>query len=237
MKKGLLFIVFVTLTAFVWNYFDIGMYASLDALKDNKMLIIDYVDGNYILAVGMFIGLYIASTVFSLPIATFLTLLGGFLFGALFGTLYVVVGATIGATVLYVLARSIFHDWLYARFGERFKHHLHKIESDAFNYILFLRLVPIFPFFVVNIAPAFAKIRTRDYVLATLFGIIPGSFVYVYAGRALDSIESVSDILSPTVIGAFVLLGSISLAPVVYKKARAKGSRTHADSTNNFESQ
>lgn len=209
--------VFIVLTIFVWNYFDVGMYASLDALKENKMAIMDYVDGNYTLAVLVFMGIYIVSTVFSLPIATFLTLLAGFLFGAILGTIFVVVSATIGATIIYTLAKTIFRDWLYSRFSERVTRHLHKIEADAFNYILFLRLVPLFPFFIVNIAPAFARIKTRDYVLATLIGIIPGSFVYVYAGRALESIDRVGDILSPTVIGAFVLLGAMSLLPILYK--------------------
>ena len=217
-KKLAILIVFIVLTVFVWNYFDVGMYTSLESLKENRMALMDYVDGNYTLAALVFIGLYIGATVFSLPIATFLTLLAGFLFGALFGTIFVVIGATIGATIIYLLAKTVFHDWFYARFGEQFKKHLHKIENDGFNYLMFLRLVPLFPFFVVNIAPAFAKIRTRDYVLSTLFGIIPGTFVYVYAGRALETIENVSDIATPSVISAFVLLGVISLVPVIYKR-------------------
>ena len=217
MKKILLFSLFVLVAVLVWTHFDIGMYASLDALKDNRMAIMEYVDGNYTLAAVVFTSIYVVATIFSLPIATFLTLLSGFLFGIVFGTIFVVVGATIGATIVYLLARTIFHDWFYSRFGKKVHQHLDNIEKDSFNYLLFLRLVPIFPFFLVNIAPAFVHTKTRDYVLSTFIGIIPGTFVYVYAGQTLETIDAIGDILSPGVIIAFVLLGIISIIPVAYR--------------------
>ena len=203
-------------------YFDLGQYLSLDALKQNRDRLLTFTESHYAVSVALFILAYIVVTGLSLPGAVILTLAGGFLFGWLSGTLFVNLGATTGATLAFLAARYLLRDWVEQKFGRWIEPVQQGFAKNAFSYLMTLRLIPLFPFFVVNLVSGLTRVSVGTYVIATAIGIIPGSFVYAYAGRQLGTINSLKEIASPNVIGAFVLLGLLALAPIVYKKFAAK---------------
>lgn len=201
-------------------YFDLGRYATLTSLKENKETLRNYTDAHYGMTVILYILIYCVQTAFSLPGAAVLTLSGGFLFGSLLGTLYVNIAATSGATLAFLGARYLFRDAVERKFGKKLEAIQMGFAKNAFNYLLTLRLIPLFPFFLVNLASGLTRMRLSTYVGATAVGIIPGSFVYSNAGKQLGAINSVKDVASPMVLGAFALLGILALVPVVYQKFR-----------------
>jgi uncharacterized membrane protein YdjX (TVP38/TMEM64 family) len=201
-------------------YFDLSQYLSLDALKANRDALLQYTTSQYEIAVALFILIYILQTAFSLPGGAVLTLTGGFLFGSLMGTLYVNVGATAGATLAFLAARYLLHDWVEHKFGNRLGPIQEGFAKNAFSYLMTLRLIPAFPFFLVNLVSGLTRVNLGTYVLATSIGIIPGSFVFAFAGRQLGTINSLSEIASPPVLLAFTLLGLLALMPVAYRKWR-----------------
>lgn len=203
-------------------YFDLGRFLSLTALKENRDSLLAFTEANFASAVGIFILAYAIVTGLSLPGAVILTLAGGFLFGAVGATFFVNIGATTGATLAFLTARYLLRDTVEQKFGKWLGPFQEGFSKNAFSYLLTLRLIPLFPFFVVNLVSGLTRVSVGTYVAATALGIIPGSFVYAYAGRQLGTINSLKEIASPNVIGAFVLLGLLALVPVVYKKYAAK---------------
>ena len=199
-------------------YFDLGQYLSLDSLKANRDLLLNYTESNYALAVAVFILVYILQTAFSLPGGAILTLTGGFLFGSLIGTVFVNIGATAGATLAFLAARYLLRDWVESKFGDRLGPIQAGFAKNAFSYLMTLRLIPAFPFFLVNLVSGLTRVKLGTYMLATSLGIIPGSFVFAFAGRQLGSINSLSEIASPPVLLAFSLLGLLALMPIAYRK-------------------
>ncbi len=199
-------------------YFDLGHYLSLESLKANRDSLLAYTASHYGIAVAGFILIYILQTAFSLPGGAILTLTGGFLFGSLMGTLFVNIGATAGATLAFLAARYLLHDWVEGKFGDRIGPIQEGFANNAFSYLMTLRLIPAFPFFLVNLVSGLTRVNLGTYVLATSIGIIPGSFVFAFAGRQLGSINSLSEIASPPVLLAFSLLGLLALMPIMYKK-------------------
>lgn len=213
-------VVVVAISAFF--YFDLGTFLSLTALKENRDSLLAFTDANFAAAVAIFIGTYILVAGLSLPGAVILTLAGGFVFGAGLATLFINIGATTGATLAFLTARYVLRDAVEQRFGTRLGPFQEGFAKNAFSYLLTLRLIPLFPFFVVNLVSGLTRVSVGIYVAATAIGIIPGSFVYAYAGRQLGTINSLKEIVSPNVIGAFVLLGLLALVPVVYKRVSPK---------------
>ncbi|MBX9660969.1 MAG: TVP38/TMEM64 family protein [Nitrospiraceae bacterium] len=210
----------IVLAIGLFFYFDLGRVLSLDALKSNRDHLLAFTEANYATAVGLFILAYIVVTGLSLPGAVILTLAGGFLFGSVLGTLFVNLGATTGATLAFLTARYLLRDWVEEKFGKWLGPVQQGFTNNAFSYLMTLRLIPLFPFFVVNLVSGLTRMNVGTYIAATALGIIPGSFVYAYAGRQLGTINSLKEIASPNVIGAFVLLGLLALIPTVYKKLR-----------------
>lgn len=210
----------VALAAFF--YFDLGRFLSLDALKDNRDALLSFTETHAAVAAALFVLTYVAVTGLSLPGAVILTLAGGFLFGFVWGTLFVNLGATTGATLAFLASRYLLRDWVERKFGKWLGPVQQGFTNNAFSYLLTLRLIPLFPFFVVNLVSGLTRMNVGTYVVATALGIIPGSFVYAYAGRQLGTINSLKDIASPGVIGAFVLLGLLALVPSLYKKWSGK---------------
>ena len=196
-------------------------YLTLDSIMANRDALLEFTHAHYVLALAIAFVVYVAVTAFSLPGGLVLSLAMGFLFGRWVGTLLVVTAATIGATLVFIAARYLFADAARRRMGALGERISAGFTENAFNYLLFLRLVPLFPFFLVNLAPAFTNISLRTYVLGTLIGIVPGTFVYVNLGQTLGRIDSLSGLLSIETIGAFVLLGVVALAPVFVRKFRA----------------
>lgn len=199
-------------------YFNLGRFLSLNALKENRDNLLAFTDVNYVAAVGIFIVAYAIVAGLSLPGAVILTLAGGFVFGAVLGTLFVNLGATTGATLAFLTARYLLRDTVEQKFGKSLRPFQEGFAKNAFSYLLTLRLIPLFPFFVVNLVSGLTRVNAGTYIGATALGIIPGSFVYAYAGRQLGTIHSLKEIASPNVIGAFILLGLLALVPVVYKR-------------------
>jgi len=208
--------VVLAIAAFV--HFDFGRLLSLTALKENRDRLLAFTEANYALAAVLFVIIYIIVTGLSLPGAVILTLAGGFLFGGFLGTVFVNLGATTGATLAFLVARHLLRDTVEHKFGRWLNPLQEGFSKNAFSYLMTLRLIPLFPFFVVNLVSGLTRVQVGTYVAATALGIIPGSFVYAYAGQQLGTINSLKEIASPNVIGALVLLGLLALSPVLYKK-------------------
>jgi uncharacterized membrane protein YdjX (TVP38/TMEM64 family) len=222
-RAGKLFLALLIACAIsAFFYFDLGRYLSLEALQENRDRLLNFTDTHYVGSAALFVLAYIVVAGLALPGAVILTLAGGFLFGSVFGTLLVNVGATTGAVCAFLAARYLLRDWVEYKFGKWLRPLQEGIERDAFSYLLTLRLIPIFPFFALNLVSGLTRMSVGSYASATALGIIPGSFVYAYAGRQLGTINSLKEIASPNVIGAFVLLGILALAPIVYKRLANK---------------
>lgn len=193
---------------------------SLQSLQDNKEAMLDYVSERPVIAALSFVGAYIIFVALSLPAATLLTLTGGFLFGKWLGTIYVVSAATVGATIVFFVAKTSLGETLRDKAGGLYKRIEDNMEDGAVGYLLFMRLVPIFPFFLVNIVAALFNVKPRVFILTTFFGIIPGSFVFVNLGTQLATITSLGDLVSMQTLIAFSLLGVFALIPTIYKKVK-----------------
>nr|WP_320011196.1 TVP38/TMEM64 family protein [uncultured Desulfobulbus sp.] len=211
-----------SLALLLFFVFDLDRFLTLESLKANRELLQQGADTHPLAAPLLFMALYIAQTAFSLPGATILSLSAGLLFGSLAGTLYAVVGATIGATLAFLVARYLLHETVQQRFGARLERINQELDQRGFNYLLFLRLVPLFPFFLINLAAGLTRLPLRTFSLATMLGIIPGGFVYVNAGAGLGSINTLSDVASARVLGSFILLGLFALIPVAWQKLKGR---------------
>src|SRR5580704_13819059 len=163
-------------------------FLSLETLVRHRAAIDGFVHAHFALAVAAFIGIYVAVVALSIPGAAILTMAGGALLGWLVGGLAALVGATVGATVVFLIARTACGEFLLRRAGPLAAKVAQGFRDDAFNYLLFLRLVPGFPFWLVNLAPALVGVGLGTYVLATALGIIPGTFAYALVGEGLDSV-------------------------------------------------
>jgi len=220
MKKKLIILSVFVLIVVLIKVFDLDTYFTFESLKAQKDVLSDYVAQNYILSVFAFIGLYIAAVAFMIPIATVLTLSGGFLFGSIFGVVFVNVGATLGAIAAFLFARYILGDKVQEKYEKQLTKFNKELESNKYQYLFSLRFLPIFPFFLVNFLCGVTKLDLKAFVITTSLGIIPGSFVYTYAGSQLANINSIGDIFTKEILFAFILLGSLSLVPIIIKKLR-----------------
>jgi uncharacterized membrane protein YdjX (TVP38/TMEM64 family) len=220
-KRVLPLVVIISLLILAW-ILDITSFINLESLKLQRENFIDHVTRYPILSAAGFIAIYILSVAISLPIATLLTLLGGFLFGRWLGTLLIVISATIGATILFLAARRAIGNSLREKAGPLYKKIEPNMRHNAIGYLLFMRLVPLFPFFMVNIVPALFNIRLFPYIVTTFVGIIPGTFVYANVGRELGTIETLTDLASVETLIAFSLLGVFALIPTIYKQIQAR---------------
>lgn len=203
-------------------YFDLGAHLSLATLQSSRDELLAYTERHFGAAALLFVAIYIVQTALSLPGGAILTLAAGFLFGVLPGVLIVNVGATLGATAAFLVARYLLRDWIERRFGARLGAIQAGFARNAFHYLLTLRLVPIFPFFLVNLVSGLTRMRLATYMAATALGIIPGSVIYAYAGRQLGTLDSVADIATPPMLLALSLLGALALVPVIYRRYGAR---------------
>jgi len=219
-------IIFVVFAGGVVAFFALGgdQYLALETIKSHRDELLAYTQQHRALMIMAAILVYTASTALSIPGALVLSLTAGFLFGRWTGTLIIVFSATIGATLVFLAARYLFAEAARRRMGTVAQKIIKGFHANAFNYLLFLRLVPVFPFWLVNLVPAFTPIQLRTYFAATAIGILPGSFVFANLGQSLGRIESLKQLLSTDILGAFALLGLFALLPVIIKKFRlAKG--------------
>jgi uncharacterized membrane protein YdjX (TVP38/TMEM64 family) len=203
--------------------FDLDRYFDLALLRQYHQEWRDFVAANFLLASLFFILAYVLVVALSLPGGVILTLMGGYLFGALLATTYVVVAATIGASLLFLATRTSLAAMLQARAGPWLVRLQAGFQRDAWSYLLMLRLVPLFPFFVVNLVPAFLGVSLRCFAVTTFFGIIPGTFVYALVGSGLgDVLQSgayfaLDSVLSPKVLTGLFGLALLAALPIVVR--------------------
>jgi uncharacterized membrane protein YdjX (TVP38/TMEM64 family) len=223
-------------------------YLTLQELVERREALRAAIEGNLVLALLAFMAIYTATIALSLPGGAVLTLAGGFLFGWLVGGIAAILAATLGAIVVFLVARSALGEPLAARAGPWLSRLRQGFQEDAFNYLLFLRLVPIFPFWLVNLAPALLGVPLKTYALATVIGIIPGTFAFAIAGKGLDSVIAAQQaahqsclakmgpdaeklcpyvlepgaLLTPGLLAGLVALGVVALIPIAVKRFRRK---------------
>lgn len=203
-------------TLFFW--FDLHRFLTLSALKANRQTLLDFHATHNLLMVAAFMAIYIIQTALSLPGAAILSLAAGAIFGPVMGTLYACIAATIGATLAFLATRHLLRGAVMMKFGDRLEGLNRELEARGFNYLLSLRLIPIVPFFLVNLAAGLTRLPLRSFILATMIGIIPGGFVYVNAGATLAAVDSLSGIASPRALGSIILLALFALIPALYNK-------------------
>jgi uncharacterized membrane protein YdjX (TVP38/TMEM64 family) len=219
-------------------------YLSLETLVRHRTALDGFVAAYYALAIAAFVAAYVAVAGLSIPGGALLTMAGGVLFGWVVGGLASIIGATIGATIVFMVARTACSEAALHRAGPIVAKLAQGFRDDAFHYLLFLRLVPVFPFWLVNLAPALVGVSLGTFVLATALGIIPGTFAYALVGAGLDSAIMAqeaayrhclaggregcrldfnwSTAATPQLMAAFVALGIVALIPVVVRKWRAR---------------
>jgi uncharacterized membrane protein YdjX (TVP38/TMEM64 family) len=202
-------------------YLDLSRFLTLESLKANRQLLLAFYADHTLLMVAAFMAIYIIQTALALPGAVILSLSAGAIFGPLLGTTYAVTAASIGATLSFLITRYLLRETVLNRFGSKLETINKELEERGINYLLFLRLVPVFPFFLINLAAGLTRLPLRTFVLGTFFGIIPGGFVFVNAGASLATINRLSDIASPRVLGSFALLGLFALIPALYAKFKS----------------
>lgn len=205
----------IGLLAGLYVHFDLGQYLNLQALKERQAAIETFRSANLGLTVAGYFVIYIIATALSIPGAALLTLAGGAIFGLLWGTVIVSFASSIGATLAFLMSRFLLRDWVSQRFGQRLAAIDEGIKREGAFYLFTLRLVPAFPFFLVNLLFGLTAIKTRAYYLASQLGMLAGTVVYVNAGTQLARLDSLSGILSPALIGSFVLLG---IFPLIARK-------------------
>ena len=208
----------VAAAAGLFFYLDLGRYLDLAYVKASRQALLAYYQGHRAVFVLSFCAVYIVVTALSLPGAAVLTLAGGAVMGFWTGLIAVSFASTIGATLACAVARFLLRDWVEARFGERLEAIYQGVEKEGVFYLFSLRLVPVFPFFLINIAMGLTPMRLATFYWVSQLGMLPGTAVYVNAGRELGRIDSLSGILSPGLVLSFALLG---LFPLAAKKIMA----------------
>lgn len=199
---------------------------SFDTLRDNRAFLQNYVAENPAISVLVFSAIYMISVALSLPIGAILTISGGFMFGAWLATTYVVIAATFGATIIYLAARYAFYDLMHAKAGNAIRKMEEGFSENAFSYLMVLRLIPIFPFWLVNLVPALLGVKLRSFIFGTMLGIIPGTFVYASIGDGLGALfdqgktPDLGIIFEPRILTPIIGLAVLALLPVAYKKLR-----------------
>ena len=206
-------------------------YLSFEALKTNRQTVINWYEGNSILAVLVFIFGYAMAVALSVPGAVWLSLAGGFLFGTVLATVYVVLAATLGALGIFLIARYVLADFFREKMGEAGKKMEKGFQDNALSYLLVLRLIPLFPFWLVNLVPALLGVPVRTFVIGTFFGIIPGAAVFCSIGSGLGAIidageiPDLSIIFQPEIFVPLLGLAVLALLPVVYKRFKLSKGR------------
>jgi uncharacterized membrane protein YdjX (TVP38/TMEM64 family) len=211
--------------------FGLNKYLTLDLLRENRDVLKAWVAENKALAVLMFIGAYVVIASFSLPLGAVASIAGGFLFGSVLGALWIVIGATVGATILFLIAKTALGEPLRLRFASQIQKMEEGFRENAFSYLLLLRLVPLFPFWLVNLAPAFLGVSVVTFIVTTFLGIIPGSFVFASIGNGLNALFEAGEqpdlsllalISRPDFYIPIVGLALLSLIPIVYRALAKK---------------
>lgn len=208
--------------------FDLDDYLTIEHLRAHYERLQGEVMAHYLASVIVFMAIYVIVVALSLPGGAVMTIAAGCMFGALFATAYVVTAATVGATLIFLAAKTSIGDHLRSRAGPWMRKLERGFADNAWSYLLILRLVPIVPFFIANVVPAFLGVGLRPYVLTTFLGIIPGTAVYAAVGAGIGEIFargeafSLGSLMTPTIVFALCGLAALSALPIVYKKVSGK---------------
>lgn len=202
----------------VFMIFNLGDYLSLSYIKESQVKLEELYSDNTLLVISMYMLVYIFVTSLSLPGAAVMTLAGGALFGLIAGTIVVSFASTIGATLACLVSRFILRDWIQEKFGDKLGTVNRGIQEEGSFYLFTLRLLPVLPFWLINLVMGLTKIPLRTFFWVSQIGMLPGTIVYVNAGKELAKIDSLSGIFSPGLILSFVLLG---VFPIAAKKLLA----------------
>jgi uncharacterized membrane protein YdjX (TVP38/TMEM64 family) len=213
--QRLLIVAAIIAAVLLFKFLGLGQYLTLDYLKDSQDKFTQLYAANRFTVIGIYMAVYILVTALSLPGAAVMTLAGGAMFGFWVGLLIVSFASSIGATLACFVARFLLRDWVQNKFGEKLSTINRGIEKEGAFYLFSLRLVPIFPFFVINLAMGLTNMKLVTFYWVSQVGMLPGTMVYINAGKELGQIESLSGILSPGLIISFVILG---LFPITVKK-------------------
>ncbi|MDF1646904.1 MAG: TVP38/TMEM64 family protein [Legionellaceae bacterium] len=219
---------FLLLLLGLFFYSGLHHYLSFQQLKLHRVELLSWTQTNLLLALLLFACIYMLAVAVSIPGAWFLTLTSGFLFGPMLGTTIVILSATLGAFFVYLAVRFALRDWISEKTTKWLKAMEKGFQNDAFSYLLFLRLVPLFPFWLINIIPALLGVSSRVFILATFLGIIPGSFIYVLVGHSMGHVfdtnqtPSLAIIKDPIVFLPLLGLGLLALVPIIYRQFKQK---------------
>jgi len=226
-NKKVLFAIVIALVA-AFFIFDLGRFLSLDYLKSQQAALADLYSNKPLMVIASFFAIYVAATALSLPGAAILTLAAGAIFGLFAGTLIVSFASSIGATLAFLVSRFLLRDSIESKFGDKLRTFNDNIEKDGAFYLFTVRLVPVFPFFLVNLVMGLTKLKTGVFYLVSQLGMLAGTIVFVNAGTQLAKIESLSGIVSPKIIFSFALLG---IFPLIAKKVVdiVKARKVYAD--------
>jgi len=216
-KKILLFLIIIALVA-AFFIFDLNRYLSLAYLKESRVQFASFYAENTILTIAVYILVYIVITALSLPGAAIMTLAGGAMFGFIIGVITVSFASTIGASLAFLVSRYLLRSWVEKKLGDRLATINTGIEKEGGLYLLSLRLIPVFPFWIINLLMGLTRMRLITFYWVSQVGMLAGTMVYVNAGKELGKINSLSGILSPGLIISFIILG---LFPLGVKKALA----------------
>ncbi len=199
----------------IFRFFHLEQYLTLEYLKASRETFLGLYEQNSLLVIGAYFIIYVVVTALSLPGAVVMTLAGGALFGLMVGTLVVSFASTIGATCACIVSRYLLQNWVQTRYGEKLAPINNGIEKEGAFYLFTMRLIPAFPFFLINLAMGLTKIPIRSFYWVSQVGMLPGTIVFVNAGKELGKIDSLSGILSPSLLFSFALLGVL---PISFKK-------------------
>ena len=198
---------------------DLGRFLSLDALRASKVAIDAYRDAHPVLASAAFFLVYVSAAALSVPGALVLTVAGGAIFGLLWGVVLVSFASSLGATLAFLTSRFLLHDAIQSRYGDRLRAINAGVRRDGAFYLFTLRLLPVIPFFVVNVVMALTPLRARTFYWVSQLGMLPATLIFVNAGTELAKVQSLKDIASPTLLASLVLIG---LFPLIARKAMEK---------------
>lgn len=218
MRKKLIFLALLIGVIVAYKAFDLETLFSFETLKAQKELLLELVQTHFWLSAMLLMGAYALSVALMIPIATLFSLAAGFMFGAIWGTLIAVLGATLGAMASFYVARFVLGESLQNSYAKELERFNKEFETNGYSYLFALRLLPIFPFFLINLLCGLTRIDIKTFFITTFIGIIPGGFAYTYAGSQLSAINAPSDIFTKEMALAFFFLGLLSLLPVAYKK-------------------
>ncbi len=211
-------------------FFALGLdrYFDFEMLQQHRNWLMGKVEELGLLAIGLYTLLYMTLTAFSIPLGGIMTIAAGFFFGTVVAASCAVIGGTLGAIIVFLAARTAIGELLRAKAGPALKRMESGFRENAFNYLLTLRLIPIFPFWLINLVPAFLGVPLRTYAVATFVGVIPGALVYASLGNGLGAVLDAGErpnfeiLLKPAVLFPLLALAILALLPVVYKKIKAR---------------